>query len=105
MLMVRLFLSILSLVAEWSLWFPSVIFVFEILSAAVGFCPTVFSGWGVCLVYWPVRNLCPFGGIYWDEFVAFCSFTLFTFPISIPGWWQLVSTIRRLTLFVFVFIL
>ena len=48
MLMVRLILSTLSLVAEWPLWFPSVIFVFEFLSAAVGFFPTVFF-WMGCL--------------------------------------------------------
>ncbi len=85
MLMVRLFLSTLSLVAEWSLWFPSVIFVLEFLSAAVGFFPTVFSGWGVCLVYRPFRCLLPLDGIYWDVIVTFCSLSLFTFSFLYSG--------------------
>ena len=104
MLVVCLFMSTLSLVAEWPLWFPSVVIVFEFLSAAVGFCPTVFSGWGVCLVYRPFRELCLFGGIYWNVAGAFCSLSMFTLSISIPEWWQLVSTIRGLPVFVFVFI-
>ena len=47
MLMVCRFVSTMSLVGEWVLWFLSVNFVFEILLAAVGFCPTDFFLVGV----------------------------------------------------------
>ena len=80
----------LSLVAEWPLWFPYVVIVFEYLSAAVGFCPTVFSGWVACIVYWPFPKLCLFGGIYWNVVVAFFSFSVFTFSISIPLFGELL---------------
>ena len=42
MLVVCVYLSSLSLVAEWPLWFPSVVIVFDFFPAAVGFRPTVF---------------------------------------------------------------
>ena len=63
MLVICRFVSTLSLATEWVLGFPSVNLVFESLSAAVGFGPTVFFGWGVGWVYWSVRGLCPIGGI------------------------------------------
>ncbi len=43
---------------------PTVVSVFEFIAAAVGFRPTVFSGWGVVLMYWSVRILCSIGDIY-----------------------------------------
>ena len=63
MLLGCVFMSTLSLGAECPLCFPSVAIVFEFFSAAVGFCPTVFSGWGVGLMYRPFRELCLFDGI------------------------------------------
>ena len=66
-------LSVLSLVVVWLFCAPSVDSVFEFLAAAVGFRPTVFSGWGVGLVYWSVRILCSDGDIHLGIVVDLCS--------------------------------
>ena len=56
-------MSILSLVVEWVLGFSTLTVSFLFLSAAVGVCPTVFSGWGAGLVYWCRYEPCIFDGI------------------------------------------
>ena len=56
MLFGYVFLAVLSFGAECFLCVPSVAIVVGFLSAAVGFRPTIFSGWGVGLVYRPCRE-------------------------------------------------
>ena len=73
------FVSTLSLVAEWSMGFPSGAIVFLFLSAAVGLCLIVFSGWVVGLVYWSEWEPSLVDGILCAECCSVWSLFSFTF--------------------------
>ncbi len=60
-------MSALSLADEWSMGFPSAAIFILFLSAAVGLCLTILSGWVVGLVYWSGWEPSLFDGIICGE--------------------------------------